>query len=798
VAQNTYLKAIRQAAITLRARGFWPIPIYPAGHQRPNVPDPAEGKEPIGRGWGLKRKTIEEIDRMLSTYPGAGLGIAMGPGRGPDDAWLIDVEGDGPRAEESREKLLGGEIVDTLGWGSARGGHGIHTAEGERLLSLLARCGATEGTGLKAGVHKLPDDLPDLEFRVGGYKANGDVKQVQSVVPPTLATNGKPREWSTSPGINQAVAPLPEAAYAFLERLAEAKEAARSETEPEPDPEPEPRRKATSDRASKRCREYVETAIQLETAKIAALTEGNRHNGSLAPSMSLASLVKSRVLDVSEYRAVLMAAMRGIGLPASEASAIIESGLDQAKPRDKMPDFDSEDPKATFGPKASSNGHHANGHASPKDDTDIEDVEILDRWPKVNKEIFHGLAGEIVAMADPHSEADKVATLAQFLVAFSNMVGRGPHFYTGATRHSLNLFVAIVGATAVGRKGTSWDVVRFVLSQLDPAWEADRIQGGLVSGEGLIYHVRDPMYETKEVKDKKTGVVATERVMVDAGVEDKRLLVIETEMSRVLKAMNRDTNTLSDVIRQGWDNGNLRTLGKQNPAKATNAHISIISHTTTADIQKHLTSTDSENGFGNRFLWACARRSKELPEGGNIFEEDWSAIRNEVRDITSFISETPRQLMKRDSQAREVWAEIYPELSAAKPGLIGKLLSRAEGQVMRLACVYALLDRSMTVSTQHLLSAVALWEYCEASARLIFGDRFGDTDSERLLAALKENPDGLTRTEISAGVFKRHKKAEDLGILLSSLLTQGMIHSRKDAHTGGRTAERWFWGRAQS
>ena len=53
---------------------------------------------------------------------------------------------------------------------------------------------------------------------VGGLKTDGTVKQVQSVVPPTPGTDGKPRAWVSSPRVR--VAPLPEAAYLFLERLA--------------------------------------------------------------------------------------------------------------------------------------------------------------------------------------------------------------------------------------------------------------------------------------------------------------------------------------------------------------------------------------------------------------------------------------------------------------------------------------------------------------------------------------------------------------------------------------------------
>src|SRR5262249_41878197 len=137
-------------------------------------------------------------------------------------------------------------------------------------------------------------------------------------------------------------------------------------------------------------------------------------------------------------------------------------------------------------------------------------------------------------------------------------------------------------------------------------------------------------------------------------------------------------------------------------------------------------------------------------------------------------------------------------LSSGKPGLLGKILSRSEAQVMRLACLYAILDRSPQVSGTHLLSAAALWDYCEASARLIFGDSLGDSDAEKLVAALKENPDGLTRKQISKDVFKRNKSSKDIVTMLSDLLTQGLVHRKTEASTGGRPAERWMHGRGES
>ena len=201
-------------AIDLLGRGFWVIATYPAGVKLGNRL--TKGKEPIGEAWGLKQWDERRLRKAFQEYPAAGVGICFGPGRGPGGSWLIDLEGDGPQADESLAILLGGEILPTLSWSSTRGWHHSFTADGERLLKLLAAAGAKEEAGIKAGVWHL-EALPDLEIRVGGYKNDGSVKQVQSVVPPTPGTDGKPRAWNDT----EDVAELPGAAYGVLEGVAE-------------------------------------------------------------------------------------------------------------------------------------------------------------------------------------------------------------------------------------------------------------------------------------------------------------------------------------------------------------------------------------------------------------------------------------------------------------------------------------------------------------------------------------------------------------------------------------------------
>src|SRR5450755_4477437 len=103
--------------------------------------------------------------------------------------------------------------------------------------------------------------------------------------------------------------------------------------------------------------------------------------------------------------------------------------------------------------------------------------------------------------------------------------------------------------------------------------------------------------------------------------------VVESEFSRTLKVAGGDTNILSAVIRDAYDTGDLDNLTKNNRNKATDAHIAIIGHITKDEVIRLLTNTEAANGFGNRFLWVWASRSKSLPHGGNLAADALDGIR---------------------------------------------------------------------------------------------------------------------------------------------------------------------------
>jgi hypothetical protein len=205
-------------------------------------------------------------------------------------------------------------------------------------------------------------------------------------------------------------------------------------------------------------------------------------------------------------------------------------------------------------------------------------------------------------------------------------------------------------------------------------------------------------------------------------------------------------------------------------------------------LKRLLTTTQAANGFGNRFLWACARRSKLLPEGGTPDEDAIAELVIKVREAIEFAQTV--MLMERDETARGLWHQVYAELSEGKAGLLGCMIGRSEAQVMRLACIYALLDRSKLIRVEHLKAAIEVWRYCEDSARFIFGDAHGDQVADTILAELRRSPYGLTRTAIR-DLFDRHQKTEAVNQALAALAARGQARAEKTP-TAGRPTETWF------
>jgi DNA-binding transcriptional ArsR family regulator len=149
--------------------------------------------------------------------------------------------------------------------------------------------------------------------------------------------------------------------------------------------------------------------------------------------------------------------------------------------------------------------------------------------------------------------------------------------------------------------------------------------------------------------------------------------------------------------------------------------------------------------------------------------------------------------MHRDEEARAIWHAVYGDLSEGKPGMFGAITSRADCLVVRLSMMYALLDQSPIIKTAHLNAALAVWRYCEDSARFVFGDALGDETADEILRQLRSRPDGMTRTELR-DFFNRNKTAAEISRALGVLQEHGLarVERKCESEDGFNLTERWF------
>ena len=406
--------------------------------------------------------------------------------------------------------------------------------------------------------------------------------------------------------------------------------------------------------------------------------------------------------------------------------------------------------------------------------------------PVIGGAAFTGLAGQVVDLIDPTTEASRLAMLVQFLIAYGSACGTNPHFMVGADRHVAREYGLIVGRTGTGRKGTSWSPIRKLMTLVDGDW-SKRIRTGLSTGEGLIATVSDvPLKDNPEV----------------VTVTDRRLLVVEPEFSSPLRRARREGNTLAGVVRDAWDTGELGTITRSNAMATSGAHVSVIGHITIPELIRETTSVEASNGLLNRFLFVWSVRSKSLPHPEPLDDVRLDDLATRVRVTLDKARRVGR--MQRDSECRDLWGAIYGNrpgdggLSDHGEGeddeddgnLADLVCNRREAHVIRLSLIYALLDGSSVITADHLRSAVETWWLCEESARRVFGGVSTNGVAERLALAMRQQG-RMTRTELSHALGNNVDKSRIDGAL-ATLLKSGRVVFETISTTGRPADVYWL------
>ena len=385
-----------------------------------------------------------------------------------------------------------------------------------------------------------------------------------------------------------------------------------------------------------------------------------------------------------------------------------------------------------------------------------------EEWPTLDAARPPRIAGDFVRAVEPHTEADPVALLASFLVAFGNVVGRTAYVRVGGDRHYGNEFICLVGASSRARKGTSLGYVLDAFEGVDEAWTKRRVNG-LSSGEGMIAAVAGNVEPSDEREDHDPrhppvghrGRVRQRAPAAQAGGEH---------------AVGRDPQRLGP-----WRSVHAHEAGAAACAERPRQHPGSHHEGRAGPLPRQ---RGRFNGFCNRFLWVLCRRSKLVPDAS-------TPTLDGLRQRLTLVAQRAKRLgeVRRSESARALAGTCTADLVAEKRGIVGR--SHVTGRSARGAAVPALRPAGRRGHDRRAAPAggVALWRYCDESARHDLRRRRGlrgRTLEAKIRRLVRERP-GIGRTELRDAIS--HKiKADELERALAWLEATGEL--RRESVSG--------------
>ena len=392
--------------------------------------------------------------------------------------------------------------------------------------------------------------------------------------------------------------------------------------------------------------------------------------------------------------------------------------------------------------------------------------------PKPQPDCLYGLIGEIARAGSKDTEANPYAIAASAIAYFGVAVGRGPYFPIGDDCNHTRLNFVHVGRSSRGRKGTAKKLVinriAKAVKDMNEALAPQIHTGGLSTREGLALMIHDGMTLGKDEVPP---------------IQDKRLLAVESEFANVLHQNKRDGNTLSTALRDAWDGTDIQPATKSNRVGASNPHIGVLADITPSELRSLMSSRELTNGFANRFIFFWAEGDKINPFPKQTPDDVVDSFTHRTVEVLLFAganrhAERDVKRMDFSKDAKVLYDKLYRgELLDRSAGeQITGLLARRSTTLIRLAMIFALTDRTLTIDVAHIQAAMAWVRYWVDSVKYIFQSALDEVATkvvndagDRLVEYLKIHSKA-SRSEINKRCFKGHLLKHDLDKAIDELL----------------------------
>ncbi len=325
---------------------------------------------------------------------------------------------------------------------------------------------------------------------------------------------------------------------------------------------------------------------------------------------------------------------------------------------------------------------------------------------------WRGLFKDYLDMVGRTTEAADAFHYATFLVVMGCTLGRRLHVYH-AGRLYPNFYVCLVGRSGLTRKDTTVSRGRAVLDALHAHQDDDnppfRIVRGIRSYEGLLDEL--------------------------AGEQKIRLIHLGELLSLLAKAAQQSLGNIIPALTELYDSPDILNppVHQANVQPALEPFVSIVAGTTQDWLMKALTERDIYGGFANRWVYFYGVPKDPMPSPPKVDADRQGKLVQDLNQIRDWADSVPGGEVTVSPEADALWAEHYATYyrRCQQPGLIPTLIVRVQDFIWKIALLYAADDLSESITAEHLLAAIAVGDYLEASVAEVFAE-FGQSDGKAL------------------------------------------------------------------
>lgn len=323
-------------------------------------------------------------------------------------------------------------------------------------------------------------------------------------------------------------------------------------------------------------------------------------------------------------------------------------------------------------------------------------------------------------------------------------------------------FIALVGESSVGRKGTAmWRAHDAFADALEATFVNRVILDGLNSGEGLI------------------STLAWKQATFP--YEPTVGLVFEEEYASLLASRSRDGSTLDPKMRAAWDGGPLSNRRSNDTKTVTPPYwLPALIAITPDELRRRLGADTMQSGSANRWLYLPVVR-RETDAAVSMEPRFDADDRKALSDARRWALDQ-RPVLTADPAVTRLLTEYQDFLPGVSHGAARDLTRRLPMTAFRIALIHATAERSATVTLEHAHRAIALTEYARSGIEWVFAGSVGNRDAALLLRALRQ-AGSLTKHTITRQVVRDPIRQQDA---IDELVRLGYAVVETIHQTGGR------------